>query len=141
MEQQKKGLVYDRWSIVFVLAIFIILLFFILKGKNRIWTIYAGLPVLVYTGYIIKFGSGRIRKNDYKGDILYKGEEDCGLSEEPKKHIDGIFIKDKYYKTADGTDIIIEEDGAVYPAGFGTRLINYLDGAGYLNEAPDECWE
>jgi len=31
--------------------------------------------------------------------------------------------------------------GNVKPVGFGSKMINSLSGAGYLNEAPDEGWE
>lgn len=140
-EKERKELVYDRYSIIVIMFAISIILFFVLVKTGKIKL--AALPLGISTLLLIinTTRPGRIRRNDYTGEILYKGENDCGLSIEPKKHIDGIFLKGKYYKTTNGTDIKIDKTGNVKPVGFGSKMINSLSGAGYLNEAPDECWK
>src|SRR5690554_4150819 len=140
-EKERKELVYDRYSVVFVImALCVIISALLIKNKSIKWA-SVPLAVSIIPFAYLTLSSGRIRRNDYTGEILYKRENDCGLSIEPKKHIDGIYLKGKYYKTANGTDIKIDKTGNVKPVGFGSKMINSLSGAGYLNEAPDECWK
>lgn len=140
-EKENKGWVYDRWSIVFTIMVIAVIVSILLISKNKVKYSWTPIGFSVVPLAITAMRSGRIRKNDYTGEIRYKGENDCGLSSEPKKHIDGIYLKGKYYKTANGTDIKIDKTGSVKPVGFGSKMINSLSGGGYINEAPDECWK
>lgn len=139
-EKENKGWVYDRYSIITVMFIISVVLFFILVKQGKVKWAFVPITFVGAIGIVNTLSPGCIRKNDYTGEILYKGENDCGLNSEPKKHVDGIYLKGKYYKTANGTDIKIDKTGNVKPVGFGSKMINSLSGAGYLNEAPDECW-
>lgn len=140
MNKEKKDFVIDRYSIIVIMFAVSIILFFVLVKTGKIKL--AALPLGISTLLLIinTTRPGRIRRNDYAGQLYFKGENDCGLNSEPKKHVDGIYLKGKYYKTANGTDIKIDKTGNVKPVGFGSKMINSLSGAGYLNEAPDECW-
>ena len=98
---------------------------------------------------IISASSAKIRRNEYKGQMYFKGEEDCGFTEKFKNEVDGIMIKrndylmipERIFKAPNGTDVVIDEKGNVSFAGFGSKFIGRLRNAGYLNEAPDDCWK
>lgn len=150
-KQKVNSLMIDRWSVFFILFILSIVLFFVIlkKGSLKYGLIPLATPLVVY-GLIVGKGSGRIRKNEYEGLMYYKGENDCGLSSEPLKDIDGIIIKkqvapgqyqERIFKAPDGTDIKIDKDGNVSFIGFGSKIISKMRGGGYLPEAPDECWK
>lgn len=149
MEQQKKGLVYDRWSVVFVLFIAAVPLSFILLKLKGTKASTIPFIIFVISLVIVAFGSARIRRNDYKGQIYYKGENDCGFSQEVRTKIDGVKVRkgtmppyqEQTFKAPNGTDIKIDEHGNVSYVGFGSKLISNLRGAGYLPQAPDECWK
>jgi hypothetical protein len=142
---------FDRWSFVLIMLIISVAVF-LLFAKFRF---YGGLGIAA-SGLAIAFLSkqpGRIHRNSYKGTVLYKGETDCGFSTTPTTTIDGLAIvkthsnnlefytEKQVYKTANGTDIVIDAAGNVQPCGFGTLLINKLDNAGYQNGVtPDGCW-
>jgi|SRR5690554_2898362 len=140
-EKENKGWVYDRWSIVFTIMVIAVIVSILLISKNKVKYSWVPVGFSVVPLAITAMSSGRIRKNDYTGEILYKGENDCKFTAEPKTKIDGLRIQDKIYKTANGTDIKIDKTGSVKPVGFGSKMINSLSGGGYLNEAPDECWK
>lgn len=144
-DKENKGLVYDRWSISIVIFVMAILLAIYLITKHKVK--YSWIPIAgsVIPLAITAMSPGRIRRNEYEVEIFIKGENDCGFKKGLDYNaIDGVMIpgtsNPPIYKTANGTDIKIDKAGNVKPVGFGTAFINKLDGAGYLNEAPDECW-
>jgi hypothetical protein len=150
VEMQKiNGPVIDRYSIVFTAIIAAVVLFFLLNEKNRKWAAFFGAAGFAALGYTAS-RPARIRKNEFEGEMFFKGENDCGFTSTIKHEIDGIMIRkyqggfihhrNEIYKASNGTDIVIDINGNVSPAGFGSRLMQKLNRAGYLPSAPDECW-
>ncbi|MCO5258668.1 MAG: hypothetical protein M9916_00815 [Crocinitomicaceae bacterium] len=140
----------DRWSIVFVLIIVSIILFFIILKKGNIKYAFVPLVASSITGMVIASSSARIRRNEYEGLMYYKGEKDCGLSDTPTQKIDGVMIKrnigpgtyqERIFKAPNGTDIKIDKEGNVSFIGFGSRFVSKIGGGGYLPNIPDECWK
>lgn len=131
--------VFDRYSVIFIALIAAIVLFFVLNENNKKWAFYLGGIALMFGGYTAS-RPARIRKNEFEGEIQFKGENDCGFSSFPKREIDGVMIQNRIYKASNGTDIVIDKNGNIEPAGFGSSLMQHLNKAGYLNVAPDECW-
>ena len=117
----------------------------LLISKNKVKFAAIPLAISIIPFAYVTTRPSRIRRNDYNDQLYFKGENDCGFKIGDYKEIDGVMIpglpQTPIYKTSNGTDLIIDKDGNVYPAGFGSRVINSLSSAGYLNEAPDECWE
>lgn len=145
--QKIDGPVFDRYSIIFIAIITAVVLFFLLNENNRKFAAYLGAISFAALGYNLS-RPARIRKNEFEGAMQFKGESDCGFSFTPKIEIDGVMIhKKRYgrnvdiiYKASNGTDIVIDKNGNVEPAGFGSRLMQNLNKAGYLNAPPDNCW-
>ena len=142
--QKVNGTVYDRYSIIFVMIIAAVVLFFVLKEGQRKYSFYLGAIAMLAGAYIAS-QPARIRRNDYEGLMQFKGENDCGFSDTPKTEIDGIkFLQPlsppTVFKAPNGTDITIDVNGNVQFAGFGSRLVNMARNGGYIKIAPDKCW-
>jgi hypothetical protein len=142
--KEKKYLI-DRWSVIFVLALLSIISFFIIARKIDIK--YAPIPSAITSilAIIVACSSARIRKNEYKGKILYKAENDCGFSPKVSTKIDGVLIvkesSKEVFKAPNGTDIKIDKNGNVTYVGFGSKIISNTLRAGYLTKKLGECWE
>lgn len=107
--------VYDRYSIIFVMIIAAVVLFFVLKEGQRKYAAYLGAISFAALGYTAS-QPARIRRNDYEGFIQFKGENDCGFSDTPKTEIDGIKLLQPpshptIFKAPNGTDITIDING------------------------------
>ena len=142
--QKVNGAVYDRYSIIFVMIIAAVVLFFVLKEKQAKYAFYI-LGTASFFGIYTSSQPARIRRNDYEGLMQFKGENDCGFSDTPKTEIDGIkFLQPlsppTVFKAPNGTDITIDVNGNVQFAGFGSRLVNMARNGGYIKIAPDKCW-
>ncbi|MBX2909418.1 MAG: hypothetical protein KF706_07285 [Chitinophagales bacterium] len=136
--------VYDRYSIIFVMIITAVILFFLLKEEKAKYAAYSIGILGIALGYTAS-QPARIRRNDYEGFIQFKGENDCGFSDTAKTEIDGIkFLQPlshpAIFKAPNGTDITIDKNGNVQFVGFGSRLVNMARNGGYINTAPDKCW-
>ena len=142
--QKVNGSVYDRYSIVFVMIIAAVVLFFVLKEKQMKYSFYLGAIAMLAGAYVAS-QPARIRRNDYEGLMQFKDENDCGFSNTPKTEIDGIkflhpLSPPTVFKAPNGTDITIDVNGNVQFAGFGSRLVNMARNGGYIKIAPDKCW-
>ena len=142
--QKVNGTVYDRYSIVFVMIISAVVLFFVLKEEKAKYAAYSIGILGIALGYTTS-QPARIRRNDYEGLMQFKGENNCGFSDTPKTEIDGIkflhpLSPPTVFKAPNGTDITIDVNGNVQFAGFGSRLVNMARNGGYIKIAPDKCW-
>lgn len=140
MTQKKwKDAKIDRYSALFVMFAIGIILFVFLNDKNKNW----GLLLIILTsvlGLLTVNSAARVRQQSFDGDVEYKGENDCGFSPTPKKEIDGLKINNQLFKAGNGTDIVIDQSGAIKPAGFGSWIMIKASKGGYLHAAPDKCW-
>lgn len=131
--------VIDRYSILIVMLIISLILIIPLIKSEKIKLYWAFIPSFVTFGLLglNAVSSSRIRRNEYDGEIYTKGENDCGFKVMADyKAIDGVMIqgtsKPPIYKTADGTDITIDKNGIIHPAGFGSRII--IKSRGFKNK-------
>lgn len=128
---------FDRYTLT--IALLSASAFYFNKNKTNV----SGLFLLAGSFSFLTQKKARVIKNNYKGSVYTKGENECQVTKhEPgslPEDFDGIKTNYAVYKTHNGTDLIINEDGSIEPAFIGTRIVNTFWG-GIVGSPPDQCW-
>lgn len=136
----------DRYTQAFGLVLLGIILFIFLRDKSRI--VGAVLGIIGF-GYLAWLSTRPGRRNNFQKkpeDIFFfKGESDCGFTEELLDDIDGIMYKENIYKIVNGVDVVVAgsnqvDYATIKPAGPGSWIMQKIGGGGYLSMPPDDCW-
>jgi len=141
----------DRWSIVFLLLLLAVVVFFISRKASAILFVIGG----VFMFFTARSGARILSiENPLIGGGAYCYKPENGAAQPlplttpqyQKLTIDGIKLpgNNMVYKTANGTDVTINGT-QIHPAGFGSAFINALDNAGYkpqtyFTQQQDTTW-
>ncbi len=148
-----KAITQDKYTQAFLMIIFGVLLFLVLRDKMyRFGALALGASGFGYLGYIlsspgrileIEPGSGTTAE-DGSSLVQIRVEDGCGFEPfalDKLNLVDGIRIADKTFKVGDGVSVYIDEKGNIKERGPGSYVVNRMGGGGYLRKMPDVCWE